>query len=285
MSAVLHKTSSCLTYSLIYAFLIPIPAAILISIFASGCGTLPNGRGWGQDAFFPIDAGRVSRAAHDAFFNSNTLVPLVSALAFGIDDFDEKVSDWAVKHNPVFGSESDARDASDDLRTVLQVEAAITVLATPSGDVPEQWMASKVKGLGVELAAIGVTSGLTDLLKDTTGRTRPDERSDRSFPSSHASGAFSYMTLANRNIDSIDMPRELKPPLKIGNYLLASGVVWARVEGQRHYPSDVLAGAALGHFLTAFIHDAFMNLPEDGNTDLIVFPVRSGVGAALAFRF
>jgi hypothetical protein len=47
----------------------------------------------------------------------------------------------------------------------------------------------------------------------------------------------------------------------------------------------VLAGAALGHFLTAFIHDAFMNLPEDSNVDLVVFPVRRSAGIALAFRF
>jgi len=285
MNAVLHKIRYWITCNLTHTFSILIPAAILILFFASGCGTLPNGRGWGQDAFFPVDTGRVSRAAHNAFFNPNTLVPLASALVFGIDDFDEKVSDWAVKHNPIFGSDADARDASDYLRATLQAEAVITAFATPSGDVSEQWMVSKAKGFGVEIAAIGVTSSVTDLLKDTTNRTRPDESSDRSFPSSHTSGAFSYMTLANRNIDSIDMPQTLKPPLKIGNYLLASGVAWARVEGQRHYPSDVLAGVALGHFLTAFIHDAFMNLPEDSNVDFVVFPVRRGAGVALAFRF
>ena len=284
MGAVLHKTRCRIACSQIYAFAILTSLASLV-LFVTGCGTLPNGRGWGQDAFFPIDADRVSRAAHNAFFNSSTLVPLASALVFSIDDFDEKVSDWAVKHNPVFGSEADARDASDYLRAALQAEAVITALATPSGNIPEQWMASKAKGLGVEIAAIGVTSSVTDLLKDTTDRTRPDRSSDRSFPSSHASGAFSYMILANRNIDSIEMPRALKPPLKIGNYMLASGVAWARVEGQRHYPSDVLAGAALGHFLTAFIHDAFMNLPEDGGVDFVVFPVKSGAGIALAFRF
>jgi membrane-associated phospholipid phosphatase len=267
------------------AFRILTTAVILILFFVAGCGTLPNGRGWGQDAFFPIDSGRISRAAHDAFFNPNTLVPLASAMVFGIDDFDEKASDWAVKHNPVFGSGDEARDASGYLRAALRVEAIVTAFATPSGDVPGQWMVSKAKGFGVELAAIGATSSATDLVKDATDRTRPDERSDNSFPSGHASGAFSYMTLANRNIDLIDMPQALKPPLKIGNYLLASGVAWARVEGRRHYPSDVLAGAALGHFLTAFIHDAFMNLPESGDVDFVIFPVRKGAGVAFAFRF
>jgi hypothetical protein len=270
---------------MVHCLRIHTPAVILISFSVAGCGTLPNGRLWGQDAFFPVDGDRVSRAAHDAFFNSNTLVPLASALVFGIDDFDERASDWAVKHNPVFGSEDEARDASSYLRAALRVEAVVTALAAPSGDVPGQWMVSKAKGLGVELAAIGATSSVTDWLKDSTDRTRPDQSSDKSFPSGHASGAFSYMVLANRNIDSIDMPEALKPPLKVGNYLLASGVAWARVEGRRHYPSDVLAGAALGHFLTAFIHDAFMNLPENGNVDFVVFPVRNGAGIALAFRF
>ncbi len=285
MSAELHKTHYWIACSLVHALAILATVVILFLFLVAGCGTLPNGRGWGQDAFFPVDAERVSRAAQNAFFNSNTLVPLASALVLGIDDFDERVSDWAVKHNPVFGSKDDARDASDYLRATLRVEAIITALATPSGDVPEQWMVSKAKGLGVELAAVGATSSVTDWIKDATDRTRPDERSDNSFPSGHASGAFSYMTLANRNIDSIDMPQALKPPLKIGNYLLASGVAWARVEGRRHYPSDVLAGAALGHFLSVFIHDAFMNLPEDGNVDFVVFPFRKGAGIALAFHF
>jgi len=284
MSTMLHKTNYWNAFSPAHPLAILCSLMILI-LFAAGCGTLPNGRGWGQDAFFPIDTDRISRSAHDAFFNSNTLVPLVSALVFSIENFDERVSDWAVKHNPVFGSKDNARDASDYLRATLRVEAVVTAFATPSGDVPEQWMVSKAKGLGVELAAIGATSSTTDWIKDATDRTRPDERSDNSFPSGHASGAFSYMTLANRNIDSIDMPQALKPPLKIGNYLLASGVAWARVEGQRHYPSDVLAGAALGHFMTAFIHNAFMNLPEDGNVDVVVFPVRRGAGVALTFRF
>jgi membrane-associated phospholipid phosphatase len=61
--------------------------------------------------------------------------------------------------------------------------------------------------------------------------------------------------------------------------------VTGAVEGQRHYPSDVLAGAALGHFLTAFIHDAFLNLPEDGTVAFAAFPVKGGAGVELSFRF
>jgi len=285
MNTVLHKSSFGASGNLIRYPLMLFPVMISLSILVTGCGTLENGRGWGQDAFFPIDLDRVSDAAHDAFFDSQTLIPLAGALIFAIDDFDERASDWAVKHNPVFGSEDNAKDASDYLKIMLQVEAVATALATPSGDDSGQWIASKIKGLGVEFAAMGVTNSVTSLLKDVTDRTRPDESGDRSFPSAHASSAFSYMTLANRNLDSVNLPRTVKPALKVANMFLATGVAWARVEGRRHYPSDVLAGAALGHFLTAFIHDAFLNLPEDSNVDFAVFPVKGGAGIGLVFSF
>jgi membrane-associated phospholipid phosphatase len=251
----------------------------------TGCGTLENGRRWGQDAIWPINFGRISQAASNAFFDPQTLIPLAGALAFGIEDFDEKASDWAIEHNPIYGSENNARDYSDKLKTVLGVIAVGTALATPSGNEPDQWAYSKLKGAGVELAAVGITGGITNMLKNSTDRRRPDESSDNSFPSAHASSSFSYMTLANRNIDSMDMPGALKPPLKVGNMVLAYGVAWARVEGHRHYPSDVLAGAALGHFLTAFIHDAFLNLPDQSRVDFTIFPVGDGAGVELAFRF
>ena len=280
MSAVPHKTSWAVAGHLTQMSFVLLSALIL-----AGCGTLPNDRRWGQDAFSPIDLDRISRAAHDAFFNVNTIAPLAGALVFSVDDLDERVSDWAVKHTPIFGSPSDARDASDDLRTALEVEAVITALATPSGDTFDEWIGSKGKGAAVELLAAGATENVTSWLKDGTNRTRPDKTSDRSFPSGHASEAFSFTTLANRNVDSIRMPPGLRPAIKAGNLILASGVAWARVEAQRHYPSDVLAGAALGHFLTAFIHDAFLNLPEDGDVDFAVFGVEGGAGVELSFRF
>jgi len=55
-----------------------------------------------------------------------------------------------------------------------------------------------------------------------------------------------------------------------------------RDEAQRHYPSDALAGAAMGHFLTAFIHDAFLNLPENSDPEFAVFPVDGGSGLELS---
>jgi len=260
-------------------------AVIIVTLIVGGCGNLENGRGWGQDALWPIDSDRIIRAAHNAFFDSETLIPLAGALVFAIDNFDEKTSDWAVKHTPIFGSEKNARDASDNLMNAIGVEAVVTALATRSGDNPVQWSYSKLKGLAVEVSAASATGGATALLKDATGRKRPDKGSDTSFPSGHTSAAFSFMTLANRNLDYTDLPTNLRSVVKIGNALAASGVAWARVEGRRHYPSDVLVGAALGHFLTAFIHDAFLNLPEQSEVQFTISPVEQGAVVGLAFCF
>jgi hypothetical protein len=280
MSTALHRIGLIVTGHSRYTYLIFLPLLVL-----AGCGTLPDGHRWGQDAFHPVDLDRVSRAAHDAFFNVNTLAPLAGALVFGIDDLDERASDWAVKHTPIFGSLRDASEASDDLKEALEIEAAITALATPSGDTFGEWVVSKGRGVAVELVAASVTDNVTHWLKDSTGRTRPDNSGDRSLPSAHASEAFAFATLSNRNIDSIRMPPLARPILKTGNLVAASGVGWARIEAQRHFPSDILASAALAHFLTAFIHDAFLNLPEDPDVEFAVFPVDGGAAVELAFRF
>ena len=98
-------------------------------------------------------------------------------------------------------------------------------------------------------------------------------------------GAFAAATLSNRNLDSIPMSNKVRIPLKAGNLVLATLDAWARVKGRNHFLSDVLVGAALGHFLSAFIHDAFMGLPEQGGFAISVAPVRGGAMGFLSFCY
>ena len=95
--------------------------------------------------------------------------------------------------------------------------------------------------------------------------------------------AFQVSTLPNRNLNSISMPKEMRIPLQIGNILLATGVGWARVEAGKHYPSDVLVGAGLGHFFSAFIHDRFYGTSQPKRLGLYVSPTRDGVMVGLSF--
>ena len=263
----------------------------LIALFAlafvlsavTGCGTLSNGRGWGQDAIYPVELKKIPRAALNALTDPMTFVPAAGALVFGLSKWDKKVSHWATTHNPIFGSTTNAANDAIFLEIPLYTEVFVTALATPSGEDSKDWMVSKLKGMAVEGAAELATVGVTALLKDTTDRTRPNGNGTKSFPSGEASAAFSSVALSNRNLDSVKLPEEVKIPLKVVNILLGSGVAWARVEAQAHFPSDVLAGAAIGNFFSATVHDSFMNLPQDRGYGFSIFPVKRGAMAGLYF--
>lgn len=258
-------------------------AVVSISLSVTGCGTLSNGRGWGQDAIFPVDFKKIPRAAFNALVDPQTFIPAAGALVFGLSKWDKNVSHWASGHTPIFGSTQNAANYAMYFEIPLYTEVFITALATPSGGDSKDWVYSKLKGIAVEGAAELVTAGATSLFKDTTGRTRPNGSGNKSFPSGEASAAFSSVALSNRNLDSIELPQEVRIPLKVVNILLGSTVAWARVEAQAHFPSDVLAGAAIGNFLSATVHDAFLNLPKDKGYGFGISPLKGGVMAGLYF--
>ncbi len=89
------------------------------------------------------------------------------------------------------------------------------------------------------LAALVPTNLVVEGLKRAVGRTRPDgdrKRSNSSFPSSHAANAFALAWVLARRY------RRFAPAFMI----LAALVAVSRVYLNRHYVSDVVAGAAIG---------------------------------------
>ena len=250
----------------------------------TGCGTLENGRGWGQDAIYPVKTEKISRSLYNAAVEWRTWVPAGGAVLSSLDDFDERVSEWATDYTPIFGSKDSASQMANYLLAALEAEVFVTALATPSGEDSKQWIKSKAKGLTVELGAEAATVLTTEALKDITNRSRPSGEGS-SFPSGHSTAAFSSVALANRNLESIPMSKNLRIGLEIGNELLAAAVAWARVETNAHYLSDVLAGAALGNFMGAFMYDGFMGIPEKKPFQVNIFPIRGGVAAGISFSF
>lgn len=95
-----------------------------------------------------------------------------------------------------------------------------------------------------EAEVFGVTALVTSSLKLLVPRIRPGGGT-HSFPSGHTSAAFAAATLIDSNSgDAFGVPA----------YGLAALTGYSRVEAKRHYPSDVLAGAAIG-ILSAQILD------------------------------
>lgn len=98
-----------------------------------------------------------------------------------------------------------------------------------------------------ELLAAGI---VTPLLKLAFGRARPIQNEGShsfhpfkknydSFPSGHATNAFAFATAVAGHYDGWIVPTIV--------YTLASGVAASRVNDHVHFPSDVLAGALIGH--------------------------------------
>lgn len=258
---------------------------LALLLLMSGCsGTLQNGHRWGADVTISPGWKKVRASAWSALKSPEVWAPAATALALQVNDYDERLSDWALRHHPVFGNEDDASDASDNLRAATYVAYGVSFLAAPSGPVDGDWAVAKGQALGVGLAAYGLTDLTTDLLKDSTGRDRPDKRDDRSLPSAHASQAAVFSILADRNVRSMNVPRWAKITSKAGLTALPLATGWARVEAAKHYPADVLAGMSLGHFFGMFINDVFMGIEQEV-FQLSVQPGRDGLYAEMAIRY
>jgi len=253
-------------------------ACLLLFILATGCASAK--RDVEPRDYWP-SGGRWKQSVMRAMKDRGTWIPLAGAAVVSIDDWDQHLSDWAVESTPVFGSNAHALEASDNLKTATTFAMVGTALAVPNG--PGAWE-TKPERLALEVLTIQLNNVLTSALKDLTKRERPDGSDDRSFPSGHASQAFTRTTLACRNVNEIrGLSRGWRITLKTSFKTLAAATAWARVEGGVHYPSDVLFGAALGNFVAIFVHDAF--LPAESKMRVSATIGRREVSFSLALSF
>jgi membrane-associated phospholipid phosphatase len=103
-------------------------------------------------------------------------------------------------------------------------------------------------------AAVLQTELLVGGIKLLASRERPDKvggegefrAGGQSFPSGHTATSFAFATVvANEYRD--------KPWVSVGAYGMATAVGLSRIGGLRHFPSDVLIGATIGHLIGRYI--------------------------------
>jgi membrane-associated phospholipid phosphatase len=138
--------------------------------------------------------------------------------------FDHAVSAWVRNANG--GHVNEAVRFVGGLGHGLTLSVAFVVLLVLYGEVRV--------GVG-GLTGIFWAGMAADLLRLVTDRRRPDGDA-HSFPSAHTACAFAAAVVLSRRW----------PRLRPAFYLGAAGVGAARVLWLRHFPSDVLAGAAVG---------------------------------------
>jgi membrane-associated phospholipid phosphatase len=117
--------------------------------------------------------------------------------------------------------------------TPVLLGVAVTVYAVGrSKDEP------KVSHVGMDLIrSLAVGEAMTQTLKYTTRRERPDGSGRNSFPSGHATDTFAFATALERHLGW----RGAVPAYVIASYVAAS-----RLHENRHFASDVVFGSAVG---------------------------------------
>ena len=127
--------------------------------------------------------------------------------------------------------------------------------------------------------AVIVNGVYTGILKKAVKRQRPDASDTLSFPSGHSSTAFALATVADRHYGwKVGLP----------SYLGASAIALSRISNNKHYLTDVLAGATIGVICGRTVVRT-NGEPVGRQRQLSLFPVTDpqgtgvGVGASLTW--
>jgi len=99
--------------------------------------------------------------------------------------------------------------------------------------------------------SIATSTATTFALKYTVKRERPDGSNDRSFPSAHTMFAFQGATFIHQRYGL---------EYAIAAYFAATFVGYSRIQADKHYLGDVLAGAAIGTLSSWFFTDRYKEL-------------------------
>lgn len=117
-----------------------------------------------------------------------------------------------------------------------------------------------------------VTVGIVQGLKHAIDRERPNGE-DHAFPSGHSAAAFSGASYLHYRYGW-----QYGTPA----YLAASVVGYSRIKADKHFVSDVIAGAAIANLVSFFLVDSI-------NEDVIIIPVfdskKPNFGILAMFRF
>jgi membrane-associated phospholipid phosphatase len=147
----------------------------------------------------------------------------------------------------------DGRSASkDDLARTVRHFGQIEVYGTVTAGLVAAGLLSGNEELtrtGGRLAATLAFAGAAGMAgKLVLGRPRPEDSPDadgyvpfsgqEAMPSGHTTMAFAFATALSDEIH--------QPWATVGLYTLATGVGWSRINDNRHWLTDVAAGAALG---------------------------------------
>lgn len=135
----------------------------------------------------------------------------------------------------------------------------------------------QTKNLAISLLS---TDLLTKGLKKITEKERPDDSALTSWPSGHTSLAFASATVLYEEF------KEESLLLAYSGYAFAATTGFLRMANNRHWFSDVLAGAGLGILVTKIVYridHLFQWNPFKKDKNMVLVPTLSGNGLVVQF--
>ena len=151
-------------------------------------------------------------------------------LALAVHPFDDNVNHKLVNNNTAENFFKPG-ELLGELGTLLGSASVVYAF----GRIKDQ---PRVSHVGMDLIqSLVISEGLTQTLKYSTRRERPDHSSKNSFPSGHAADTFAFATA---------LERHLGWRYAVPAYMFASYVAVSRLPANRHWFSDAVFGASVG---------------------------------------
>ncbi len=229
------------------------------------------------------ESGRFKEAAKSAWELDQFQVPFVAGI-LSIIFLDGEVSRKATQEGYLFQNQENAQQWSDTmLLSLLPIMIYSGARAQQSGDSNEFVFRTKLYSFFV--ATLAIDFFFIGLLKDSTGRIRPDDTDLKSLPSGHSSISAALSRLTVNNLDNSSIKDTLQAKILKTSAITLSGLVaWARVEGKKHHLSDVLLGHSIGAFVSDFLFKSFLVDGADSlETQVYLQPHEAGLSVSYAF--
>lgn len=150
----------------------------------------------------------------------------------------------------------------NELDNYTQYSPAIVMLGLKAAGVESRSSWSKM--LSADAFSVLFVTAMTRSVKSWSNVQRPDGSNDHSFPSGHTATAFMTATMLNKEYG------HRSPWVGYGAYTVAISTGVMRMMNNRHWMSDVLAGAGMGIIGTEFgywLSD--LVFPKEGKSDKI----------------
>jgi membrane-associated phospholipid phosphatase len=227
-------------------------------------GDRPGGDGRRTLSAFPKNLGR----SFVGVFSRESILPFVvgSSAAIASHAFDPRVSSALDGECPSCGRTGATLGG-------VAIVPMVGLFFTAGRFAPTS---STLRAASYDMAqALIVDTAWTGILKYSLHRQRPDGTDYLSLPSGHSSAAFALATVAERHYGwKAGLPA----------YALAAGIGLSRIESNKHYLSDVIAGATIGTIVGRTVTRLNGERPSSRHT-IAITPATDAHGAGIGLGF